>query len=139
MMAHAHTKACIGGALLPESTCRERNYYGDPSSFLVHPTAMAPSSVVGPVFSQYSLGVVHHPLALSGYLHAAKCSPLPSSDLQSPSLSTQTLTAPGDKHLRLESARCPDQPSLQVSLCFALYRLVFALYSEVPKLPLCPR
>ena len=89
--AHALTKACVGGALLPESTCRERNYYGDPSSFLVHPTAMAPSSVVGPVVFQYSLGVVHHPLAPSGYLHAAKCSPLPGSDLQSLSLSTRTL------------------------------------------------
>ena len=79
---------------------------------------------------------MHQTPTPSGCFHTAHPSPLPRSDLQSPSFFIQPLPAPVDTHLRLGSAKQWHGPSVQVCLHSSCCKLVAVLYSKALKLPL---
>ena len=133
--------ACVGSALLPESahTHRERNSYMVVPPLSLHTLLSlllwrAQASSCTPL-----VGAPHTP-GPSGCLYTANPSPLPRSDLHSPSFNTQPPPTPVDEQASQAGggARRWHRPSLQVSLPFAFCKLVAAPSSEAPKLPLCP-
>lgn len=89
--------ACVDNVLLTEGACVGKSLLWWSCSSL-----HASPSVAGPGFFHiHPLLWLHHTTASSGCLCPANPSPLPDSDLQSPSFSTQPQPAPEDVCLRL--------------------------------------